>query len=93
MSLFTTLEEYAVEILDAVRARSQQLEQAFGASSPELAHIVSTLEAHVVATTPVEAPVAPVVEEPVTVVEEPVEVAPAEEALVAEAPAEVSEDK
>ena len=86
MSLFTTLEQYAEEILDAVKARAQQLEQAFGTHSPELTHIVSTLEAHV-ATTPAPAssillglPSDPVEATPVEpVVEVPAEVEAAEE--------------
>ena len=79
MSLFHTLEEYAHEILDAVKARVQHLEQAFGAHDEALAHIVSTLEAHVAITTPaapVEAPIAvePVAVEPVVEVPAAVEV-------------------
>lgn len=79
MSLFHTLEEYAHEILDAVKARVQHLEQAFGAHDEALAHIVSTLEAHVATTTPaapVEAPIAvePVAVEPVVEVPAAVEV-------------------
>ena len=79
MSLFHTLEEYAHEILDAVKARVQNLEQAFGAHDEALAHIVSTLEAHVATTTPaapVEAPIAvePVAVEPVVEVPAAVEV-------------------
>ena len=87
MSLFTTLEQYAEEILDAVKARAQQLEQAFGTHSPELTHIVSTLEAHVATTTPAPAssillglPSDPVEATPVEpVVEVPAEVEAAEE--------------
>ena len=76
MNLFHSLEEYAHEILDAVRARANQLEQAFGAHSEELAHIVTTLESHVSANAPAPvAPVAPVAVEPVAV--EPVVEAPA----------------
>jgi len=71
MNLFHSLEEYAHEILDAVKARVQHLEQAFGTHSDELAHVVATLEAHVSAN----APAAPVVVEPVAV--EPVVEVPA----------------
>jgi len=88
MSLFTTLEQYAEEILDAVKARAQQLEQAFGTHSPELTHIVSTLEAHVATTTP-----APASSIAIGLPSEPVEAAPIEP--VVEVPAEIqaSEEK
>ena len=87
MSLFHTLEEYAHEILDAVKARVQHLEQAFGAHDEALSHIVSTLEAHVATTTPAPAssillglPSDPVEATPVEpVVEVPAEVEAAEE--------------
>jgi hypothetical protein len=85
MSLFTTLEQYAEEILDAVKARAQQLEQAFGTHSPELTHIVSTLEAHVAIPAPASSillglPSDPVEATPVEpVVEVPAEVEAAEE--------------
>ena len=93
MSLFTTLEQYAEEILDAVKARAQQLEQAFGTHSPELTHIVSTLEAHVATTTPAAPVEAPIAVEPVAV--EPVAVEPVAVEPVVEVPAavEVTEEK
>ena len=72
MSLFHSLEEYAHDILDAVRARVQHLEQAFGAHDEALAHIVSTLEAHVATAK------APVAVEPELALEEPVVEVPAE---------------
>jgi len=88
MNLFHSLEEYAHEILDAVKARVQHLEQAFGAHDEALAHIVTTLESHVATTT-----VAPASSIALGLPSEPVEAAPVEP--VVEVPAEIqaSEEK
>ena len=88
MNLFHSLEEYAHEILDAVKARVQHLEQAFGTHSNELAHVVATLESHVASKT-----VAPASSIALGLPSEPVEATPVDP--VVEVPAEIqtSEEK